>query len=244
MATFAAPNAAANAAYLTFVLENVSAQLDDFNTVVKLPKSVFDRLDIAGKEAVKNHIRSRAGYCSRIYMDTFKGGRVLIGSTPNFRPARASEPRIPSRREMPAVRHEAQTGSGDLNSVPPPQAQGFPAQHDQLPPGDAESLQVSFAPAIPQGNAPDQQQQPAPKRARNEKKRGPGPRNSFIIFRCQTSKALKQERPELSNGEISKILGQRWQALTPEQRTPYINLAKEEATRFKERETQDPADDE
>ncbi|KAI0553980.1 hypothetical protein F4679DRAFT_580147 [Xylaria curta] len=60
--------------------------------------------------------------------------------------------------------------------------------------------------------------------------------NAFFAYRSHHSLLLKAERPGITNGEISTILGARWKAMTAEQKEPWLQSAraKSEAKRAEE----------
>mmetsp|Transcript_1758 Transcript_1758/g.5219 ORF Transcript_1758/g.5219 Transcript_1758/m.5219 type:complete len:183 (-) Transcript_1758:147-695(-) len=58
----------------------------------------------------------------------------------------------------------------------------------------------------------------APKRARN----------SFMIFVAEQRQAVQAQHPELTNQQISKVLGEKWKALSDAEKEPYRARAQEE----------------
>ncbi|KAI0972987.1 hypothetical protein F4678DRAFT_459842 [Xylaria arbuscula] len=55
------------------------------------------------------------------------------------------------------------------------------------------------------------------------------PPNSFMCFRKAHSKQIRAENPEIKNGQVSTILGQRWGSMTEAQKKPYEEEADEHA---------------
>ncbi|KAI9839563.1 MAG: hypothetical protein M1819_002189 [Sarea resinae] len=62
----------------------------------------------------------------------------------------------------------------------------------------------------------------------------PRPRNAFILYRQHLQSTFVADRPGLSNPEISKLIGQRWQAEPPEIKNQWKNLAEEEKVRHQQ----------
>ncbi len=59
------------------------------------------------------------------------------------------------------------------------------------------------------------------------------PMNSFLVWsRTERPKLAKQHR-DLQNAEISRMLGERWKEMTPEQKQPYVDHAKSLQQRHK-----------
>jgi hypothetical protein len=54
------------------------------------------------------------------------------------------------------------------------------------------------------------------------------PRNAFIIYRMEHLQSLKIEMPELSNTELSKVLGKRWREEVEVNRQHYFEKARAE----------------
>ena len=47
------------------------------------------------------------------------------------------------------------------------------------------------------------------------------PKNGFIRFSIEYRKELAEKNPNLDNRDVSKMLGQKWRKMTPEERKPY-----------------------
>jgi hypothetical protein len=56
--------------------------------------------------------------------------------------------------------------------------------------------------------------------------------SSYIIFCNQNRELLKNANPSLKTVELTKLLGQRWKALTPQEKAPYENAAAQDKLRF------------
>ncbi|KAL1858333.1 hypothetical protein Daus18300_009951 [Diaporthe australafricana] len=61
----------------------------------------------------------------------------------------------------------------------------------------------------------------------------PRPSNSWIIFRKEKSKELRESKPNMSAGEISTEASRQWKAMSDETKGFYQAMAKEEALQHK-----------
>ncbi|KAF2708241.1 hypothetical protein K504DRAFT_381956 [Pleomassaria siparia CBS 279.74] len=62
----------------------------------------------------------------------------------------------------------------------------------------------------------------------------PRPRNAFILYRQHHQHAIVARNPELANPEISKIIGEQWQAESEREKKVWQDLAQEEKARHSE----------
>ncbi|KAI5310696.1 hypothetical protein KEM55_003316 [Ascosphaera atra] len=62
----------------------------------------------------------------------------------------------------------------------------------------------------------------------------PRPRNAFILFRQHLQLSVVAQNPGLSNPEISKIIGNQWQMMSPEAKQQWKDLAEEEKMRHQQ----------
>lgn len=70
-----------------------------------------------------------------------------------------------------------------------------------------------------------------PKRLAGAPKRG---MSAFLMFSQVVRPQLRDEMPDKRNIEISKMLGERWKALSDEDKKPWVQKADEDATRYNE----------
>ena len=70
------------------------------------------------------------------------------------------------------------------------------------------------------------------RRAKKDKSLPKGPCSAYIIFCTQMRPVIKSENPNIINTDIMKETGNRWRAMTPEQRQPWEDLAAQDKARF------------
>lgn len=58
------------------------------------------------------------------------------------------------------------------------------------------------------------------------------PRNAYEIYKSEVAPQIKAEFPGLSFGELSKVWGQMWKSLSPDQKKKYNDLAAEDKARY------------
>lgn len=68
-----------------------------------------------------------------------------------------------------------------------------------------------------------------PKRDKNLPK---GALTSYIIFCTQMRNSIKAENPDIANTDIMKKTGERWRAMSEEERAPWEALAAQDKQRF------------
>lgn len=61
------------------------------------------------------------------------------------------------------------------------------------------------------------------------------PPNAYILFCLEKRKELRSQNPQLSNVDISKLLGDKWKELDESERLPYKERAKTLQAEFKEK---------
>jgi hypothetical protein len=58
------------------------------------------------------------------------------------------------------------------------------------------------------------------------------PLSGYFFFSTSQRRRLKEEKPELDFGGLSKELGRRWALLPPDQRKPYEQMAEDDRDRY------------
>lgn len=58
------------------------------------------------------------------------------------------------------------------------------------------------------------------------------PMSAFLFFSQTQRQSIKAARPGIKNTEVSKILGEMWRALTPEEKEPHVTKEKEERAKY------------
>ena len=82
----------------------------------------------------------------------------------------------------------------------------------------------------------------APKTQPKPQKTGPKkPKSGFMFFSQERRKTLKEEQPNVSITDASKIIGAEWKKLTEEEKRPYDELAQKDRERYK-KEKEDAED--
>lgn len=82
----------------------------------------------------------------------------------------------------------------------------------------------------------------APKRQPKPKKTGPKkPKSGFMFFSQERRKTLKEEQPNVSITDASKIIGAEWKKLSEEDKRPYDELAQKDRERYR-KEKEDAED--
>ncbi|OAD68699.1 hypothetical protein PHYBLDRAFT_117157, partial [Phycomyces blakesleeanus NRRL 1555(-)] len=56
--------------------------------------------------------------------------------------------------------------------------------------------------------------------------------HSYVHFAVKMSPLIKAEHPELNQKEVYKEVGVKWNALTEEEKQPYIDLANKDKVRY------------
>ena len=59
------------------------------------------------------------------------------------------------------------------------------------------------------------------------------PLNAFLLFFAKRRQALAQELPRLGSREITRMIAREWNALTPDERAPYVERAHESLVAFR-----------
>ena len=63
--------------------------------------------------------------------------------------------------------------------------------------------------------------------------RGKRPPNHFLLF-CRANRAkLQSENQDMSPGDVTRVLSERWKALSHQERQPFVEEAKQAAATFK-----------
>jgi hypothetical protein len=75
------------------------------------------------------------------------------------------------------------------------------------------------------------------KRAKKDKNLPKGALSSYIIFCTQMRSVIKAENPEIANTDIMKQTGERWRAMSSEQKHPWEALATQDKQRYDEEMT-------
>lgn len=173
---------------------------------------------------------SYAGYQTLPEAPTSQSGtsyHLSINNTPttplnNYTAANAALATTTLSMLAPSAHHSSH------GSIPTPGAPPMMGQHPLVGPG----------PGPGPGPLPYQQQQlqQPPVVVPQEKctcklnpNRIPRPRNAFILFRQKYHQLVLDESTEAkTNPEVSRELGRRWRALSPQEREHWLNLAEEE----------------
>ncbi|KAG0751912.1 hypothetical protein G6F57_017189 [Rhizopus arrhizus] len=75
------------------------------------------------------------------------------------------------------------------------------------------------------------------KKARRSKKDPSAPKrglSAYMFFSQDQRPNVKEENPKASFGEIGKILGERWKALSEEEKKPYLKKAEDDKKRYED----------
>ena len=82
------------------------------------------------------------------------------------------------------------------------------------------------------------------RRAKKDKSLPKGACSAYIIFCTQMRPVIKGENPDILNTDIMKETGNRWRAMTPEQRQPWEELAAQDKARYDQEMAQLNAEEE
>lgn len=58
------------------------------------------------------------------------------------------------------------------------------------------------------------------------------PLSGFMFFSTQFAKMIRDRNPDLKITDVSKIVGENWNKLTPEQKAPFENKAQQDKVRY------------
>ncbi|KAL1957918.1 hypothetical protein VTO42DRAFT_5310 [Malbranchea cinnamomea] len=58
--------------------------------------------------------------------------------------------------------------------------------------------------------------------------------SAYMFFANEMRETVREENPGISFGQVGKILGERWKALSDKQRQPYENKAAADKKRYEE----------
>jgi len=75
-------------------------------------------------------------------------------------------------------------------------------------------------------------EKPTAKRKKAEKAGPKRPLSAYMFFCKDSRPGLKEANPELTFGELGKLLGKNWQAMGKTERTPYDESSKKDKERF------------
>ena len=56
--------------------------------------------------------------------------------------------------------------------------------------------------------------------------------SAYMFFANENRDIIKAENPDVSFGQVGKLLGEKWKALSPEEREPYEAKAKADKRRY------------
>ncbi|CCC71794.1 hypothetical protein NCAS_0I01260 [Naumovozyma castellii] len=56
--------------------------------------------------------------------------------------------------------------------------------------------------------------------------------SSYMFFANATRDIVRSENPDVTFGQVGKLLGERWKALTPEEKEPFELKAKQDKERY------------
>ena len=74
------------------------------------------------------------------------------------------------------------------------------------------------------------------KKAPRKSKEKAGPKralSAYMFFAKSVRSKIKEEQPELSFGELTKVIASRWSAATPEEKAPFEKLAADDTERYR-----------
>lgn len=71
--------------------------------------------------------------------------------------------------------------------------------------------------------------------ARNRRHRLRRPMNAFFLFAKEERAALWNQHRNCRNGDISRLLGVKWRAMSYGERRPFVERAKQESARYREK---------
>jgi len=88
----------------------------------------------------------------------------------------------------------------------------------------------------------------APKRAKRTEKKKKDPNapkrglSAYMFFANEQRENVREENPGISFGQVGKVLGERWKALSKSQRDPYVAKADADKIRYEEEKANYNAD--
>ncbi|KAL1997815.1 hypothetical protein VTN02DRAFT_693 [Thermoascus thermophilus] len=68
--------------------------------------------------------------------------------------------------------------------------------------------------------------------------------SAYMFFANEQRESVREENPGISFGQVGKVLGERWKALTDEQRRPYEEKALADKKRYEDEKASYNAGDE
>ncbi|KAG8525989.1 Non-histone chromosomal protein 6 [Bacidia gigantensis] len=85
---------------------------------------------------------------------------------------------------------------------------------------------------MPKETKPRKSKKAAPEKKKkdpNAPKRG---LSAYMFFANENRDSVREENPGISFGQVGKVLGERWKALSDKQRVPYEDKAKADKARY------------
>ncbi|ODV91117.1 hypothetical protein CANCADRAFT_31873 [Tortispora caseinolytica NRRL Y-17796] len=74
------------------------------------------------------------------------------------------------------------------------------------------------------------------KRPRDRKKKDPNaPKramSAYMFFANEQRETVREENPGIAFGQVGKVLGEKWRALTTEEKAPYEKMAQDDKKRY------------
>ncbi|KAI3323783.1 hypothetical protein HD806DRAFT_543952 [Xylariaceae sp. AK1471] len=239
MDAFPRPVANPQGAVVVELWNEVKMQLDHVTRIVKMSTSLFNRLGHDGEEFFKEEASVLLGEQVEFFVDGTNANRVYLGSRmdiqlmmctiedhPNIRfpvirpdylgQASSAFPEVESfnTRSAMMTRHV-------LDYQAPLQAPVYPVLSRSLLAGSSNSNPPGPQQATFNNNDDDEDD--------NEPARVKRPENSFMLYRKDNCGAIKAQFPGIPNGQVSRIIADRWNGMSEAAQKPW----RDEAARLK-----------
>ncbi|KAI1427807.1 high mobility group box-domain-containing protein [Xylaria sp. FL1777] len=213
---------------VSVILDQVAAQLDGTTAVVKIPTATFSGLDKNGEEIIKREVSLALGHPVEFYFDQQNDKRVYLANIASINLHRPCVARIiPGLRlpmlfqvavHCPEVINHPSGGIQHFQSMPSTQA-----PQPSLPPAPLLEAKTSLKRARASETTKEAAESgsesgTARKKSKISDLKSP---NSFFLFRQHECAILAKENPGMWNGDISKALGEKWNAMKPEEKEPW-----------------------
>ncbi|KAI3321027.1 hypothetical protein HD806DRAFT_546864 [Xylariaceae sp. AK1471] len=200
---------------LNLVLSQVFAQLDGITRVVRLPANVFNGLDEYGRASTREQMSMLLGYPVDFYLDSRDIRRIWLGNIIDIQSHWPCIPRHILGARFPMLFPVFSYGPGVMNAANSnPQHTPDPAVTTTGP--------EEFLDGIETPEAPPKNPQPSES---EESEWIPKPPNAFILYRSHSYKAVRSQHSGSTNGQVSQIIADQWNAMSETQRAPWKALA-------------------